>query len=131
MKKLLLALALTMAVPSLALAAPSADSQGGPGSSDLIRLAQQELGLSDEQTTILRDATQEEKRAHYEITMRYLNRLSDNDKASMKQDHLDAAKKRQTKVTSMLTPEQQTKAANAFLKQKAEMEKVKALTDNQ
>lgn len=127
MKKVLLGLALAMSLPTMAMAFPG--DQGGPrqggGPGEMIRQAQQELGLSQDQTKTLRDATQEEMRAHFEITMRYLDKLSDADKAAMKKEHEEASKKRQTKVMGMLTPEQQTKAANAFLKHKAELDKQK------
>jgi hypothetical protein len=127
MKNVLLALALTMAVPTLALA----DSGGAPNTAQMLQQAQQELGLSNDQTAIMREATQEEMRAHYEITMRYLSRLSDNDKEAMNQEHLEAAKKRQTRLMGMLTPEQQVKATNAFKRHKAEVEKAKAISNTQ
>lgn len=128
MKNVLLAMVLTMAVPTLALASPGG---AGPSPAQLVQQAQRELGLSNDQASILREATQEEMRAHYEINMRYLSRLSDNDKEAMNQEHLEAAKKRQARVTGMLTPEQQSKAANAFRRHKAEVENAKSINSEQ
>jgi hypothetical protein len=130
MKNVLLAVALSMAVPSFALAAQGGQG-GAPSPAQMVQQAQQELGLTNDQTSILSDATQEEMRAHYEINMRYLSRLSDNDKAAMNQEHMDAAKKRQTRVMGMLTPEQQSKAASAYMRHKSEAEKAKALSPEQ
>lgn len=130
MKNVLLVLALAMAVPSLALAA-SGGQGAGPSPAQMVQQAQQDLGLSNDQASILRDATQEEMRAHYEINMRYLARLSENDKAAMNHEHIEAAKKRQTMVMGMLTPEQKSKAASAYLRYKTEVEKAKALSPEQ
>jgi hypothetical protein len=49
MKNVLLALALTMAVPTLAMASPG-ERGGGPNPSQMLQQAQQELGLSNDQT---------------------------------------------------------------------------------
>lgn len=149
MKKSVLALAFALAIPSFAFAAapvaaqlpvtehgdqapgPHGEHKGhhdkrGPGFGHGFKQIKEELGLTDAQAKVVRDASMSEMKAHFEIVQKYLDKLPAEDQAAMKKDHEAATQQRKDEILKTLTPEQREKAEAFFAKQKAEYEKFKA-----
>lgn len=98
----------------------------GPGQSHGFQKIKKELNLTEDQAAIFKDAQMSEMRSHFEIVQKYLDKLSPEDRAAMKQEHEAATQLRKAEILKVLTPEQRVKVEVVFARQKAQYEAFKA-----
>jgi Spy/CpxP family protein refolding chaperone len=98
----------------------------GPGQDRGFQKIKQDLNLTDEQAGVFKDAQMSEMRSHFEIVQKYLDKLSPEDRAAMKQEHEAATQLRKDEILKVLTPEQRIKVEEVFAGQKARYEAFKA-----